>query len=68
MGEMERIALATVNSDLRSDLLAARQEIERLRVAGDALAEAYEWIARHHPEAVREHLPLIAWREARRER
>lgn len=31
MGEMERIALAAANSDLRSDLLAARQESERLR-------------------------------------
>jgi hypothetical protein len=31
IGEMERIALAASSSDLRSDLLSARQEIERLR-------------------------------------
>lgn len=40
-GELERIALATANSDLRSDLLAAQQKIERLRSAGDELAVAY---------------------------
>jgi len=32
-GEMERIALATANSELRSELLAVRQELDRL-VAG----------------------------------
>ena len=53
-----RADLAAANSELRSDLLAARQEITRLRAAGDALAEvADEW-----PELVE------AWQEARRER
>ena len=43
---------------LRSDLTAERAEVERLRAAGDALAEvADEW-----PELV------AAWQEARRER
>jgi len=37
MGEMERIALAAANSDLRSDLLAAQQEIERLRAEVERL-------------------------------
>jgi len=40
MGEMERIALANANTDLRSDLLAARQEIERLRAAVERLHSA----------------------------
>jgi len=70
-GEMERIALAIQNSDMRSDLLAANQLIEQLqaevtaiRAAGDALAESYEWVALHHDQIVDG--PLIAWKEARR--
>lgn len=37
-GEGERQALARNNSDLRSENLALRQEVERLRAAGDKVA------------------------------
>jgi hypothetical protein len=53
MGEMERIALANANTDLRSDLLSARQEIEALRAEVDQLngalwkiREISDWEAR----------------------
>jgi len=65
MGEMERIALAASNSDLRSDLLSARQEIVRLRAAGDAMAE---W-AFGDADDLRKLVDAVdAWQEARRER
>jgi hypothetical protein len=66
MGEMERIALANANTDLRSDLLSARQEIEALRAAGDALAEV---VCSWHEERIPVEFldPLTAWEEARRE-
>lgn len=43
-GEMERIWLATANSELRSEVLALKQEIERLR----------SWIDRQNPRDVYE--------------
>lgn len=39
--ESER--LATANSELRSEVSALKQEVERLRAAGDALAEALDY-------------------------
>lgn len=61
-GGNEREWLAVMNSDLRSDLLAARQRIERLRTAGDSLAEA---LTRHQMACgVNDARSLVAaWKE-----
>ena len=45
-------------------ILVAADEIERLRAAGDALAEACAFVRAHPPEVTRS---LAAWQEARRE-
>lgn len=42
----------------------AADEIERLRAAGDALAEAYAWIMLHHEQIIDD--PLVKWRDVRR--
>lgn len=48
---------------LTADLAAERSEVERLRTAGDALAEGRLKVCVLHPD------PLVAaWEEARRER
>ena len=65
-GEGERQALARNNSDLRSENLALRQEVDRLRAAGDALAAAL----RRHQMACGVNdasAAVAAWEEARRE-
>ena len=61
-GEMERIWLATANSELRSEVLALKQKIERLLDAGDALIVALD-----KGEWYDDVLPAIDnWQEARR--
>lgn len=74
-GEMERIWLAQANSELRSEVLALKQDIGRLHAAGDAIAEAldYELGCPCNDENPydemygRSMLALQTWEEARRE-
>ena len=63
-GEGERQALARNNSDLRSENLALRQEVDRLRAAGDALAK---WLWRGGGDLADMIAAVAAWEEARRE-
>ena len=62
-GEMERIALAIQNSDMRSDLLAANQLIERLRAENERLRAAGDEMADDVPHGYES---LRHWQEARR--
>jgi len=71
MGEMERLDGCRVPLTVEGDgwvklLDAAADEIERLRAAGDALAEV---VCSWHEERIPVEFldPLTAWEEARRE-
>lgn len=50
VGDLERIALANSNSDLRSDLHCVRQHLEQLEDISFQLASALGMLLLDHPE------------------
>jgi len=66
-GEMEAIWLATANGELRSEVLALKQKVERLRAAGDALAEVAAQVGNHRLGRRQTNAAIATWQEARRE-